>query len=192
MFVSSTNSTLPVLLLTRNLADYCVLTTTHLYNFYLYATRCRINLVSGIDTYRSSHTGKYMISLRSYWLTSSWNKPCGKLCSARIRLTDRLEGVSILNWGGMVPFDDEDAPGDFDPEGTFGQIKYRWSLGMYWANGLCPNKECSAPLNPYEPCYYWCGVHTIGAEGTWMLCTAVTRVDTIIDTRATYIDIKAR
>lgn len=83
----------------------------------------------------------------------SWSEPCGEVCPVRIRLTDRLEEVSVLKWGRVVPFDEADGPGDFDTGSTFGQIGYKWSLGTHCANALCPNSRCSALIEPHEPYY---------------------------------------
>jgi len=151
--VSSSESTLPVLLSMRNSADYCVLTSSHLYNFYPRTTGRRVNLISRTNTGGHSHTKKYMVGLRSHRSTSGWSEPCGEVCPVRIRQTDRLSGLCILKWDGMTPTDEANSPGDFEPEGTFGEARYKWSLGTFCANAFCPNNGRTSMLNTTEPYY---------------------------------------
>ena len=151
IFVSSTASTLPVLLSQRNTADFCVLSNTHLYNFYLHTTGRRVNIVSKGFSDGQSKTKRYMVGLRSYRTTSQWSEPCGEVCPVRSQQTDRLNGMSVLKWHSMDP-SDEKGSGDFDPNGTFGRVKYRWNLGTHCSNTLCPNYGRSVLLSVTHPC----------------------------------------
>jgi len=135
-----------------NSADFCVLTNTHLYSFYPLTTGRRINVISKGDSNGRSRSKKYMVGLRSYRTTSHWTEPCGEVCPARSQQTDRLDGISVLKWHSMVP-SDEDGTGDFDPNGTFGRVRYKWNLGTHCSNALCPNHGRSVLLSTTPPYY---------------------------------------
>jgi len=131
---------MPLFLRATNTANFCILTHSHIYDFYPKLTSRRINVTTGTWTNGHEKMGMYFVGVRSHYGTINWEEPCGTVCPIQLRFTRGLKGVGVLRWGGFDRMQDTGYDNDSITTGT--DIEYSnhlWRLGEWCRNSHCPN-----------------------------------------------------
>jgi len=128
---------MPLFLRATNTANFTILTSSRLYDFYPTLKSRRINVTSGTWCNGSERTARYFCGLRSHFGTSKWQEPCGEACPNQPRFTKGMKGVGIARWGGV---DRELDTGDSVSVGhALEASNFMWRMGDWCRNSYCPN-----------------------------------------------------